>query len=49
MLWDIGDALELNPETPPDLPLDCQHSGGVLVGEPTRLTGAAGAAIREKV
>jgi hypothetical protein len=19
------------PETPPDLPLDCQHSGGVLV------------------
>jgi hypothetical protein len=60
MLWDIGDALELKlrgstvltmrvPETPPDLPLDCQHSGGVLVGEPTRLTGAAGAAIREKV
>ena len=24
------------PETPPDLPLDCPHSGGVLVGESTR-------------
>jgi len=30
-------------------PFGLPHSGGVLVGEPTRLTGAAGAAIREKV
>src|SRR5262249_39988658 len=38
------------PETPPGhLPLHATHSGGVFVGEPTHLTGAAGAAIRKKV
>ena len=32
------------PETPPgaNFPLDATHSGGVLVGEPNRLTEVAG-------
>jgi hypothetical protein len=38
------------PETPPEQPpFGMPHLGGVLVGEPTRLTGAAGTAIREQV
>src|SRR5262249_46324170 len=38
------------PETPPgNLPLDCHTSGGVLVGEPARLTGAAGAIARHRL
>ena len=38
------------PETPPEQPpFGMPHLGGVLVGEPTRLTGATGAAIGEKV
>ena len=38
------------PETPPgQSPFDATHSGGVLVGEPTRLTGARQGTIREKV
>jgi hypothetical protein len=35
-------ALVRVPETPPDLPLEWPHSGGVLVGEPNRLIGVGG-------